>query len=318
MWCQFTNNNFNKVKNIEINKLFLNKINFIKSEIKKTQNVKYIYTNTKISNAKINMLKSSPWVSNKLSYDYLPYDVNIKWGHNNNIYMKTTKDKFNRFLTRLPIFLKILNYINRFENKHITIYIISSNLLKNVNYDHIISPTHVNSGYTNLLTKLIFIWREEEFEKVCFHEVIHLLDQDHRNENINIETNINGPQSFHEAITDFKAIIFNLIYLSLVTNIKIKTLFSYEYSFIKNQSIYIYDVLKIKNKQHSPAYSYFVLKYFIFKYFNKYNFNEILFNDIFYGNKNYSILINYIKNYKVKNHKYINFNSARMTLFELN
>jgi hypothetical protein len=190
--------------------------------------------------------------------------------------------------------------------------------VKNINYDEIISPTHINSGYTNLLTKLIFIWREEEFEKVCFHEVIHLLDQDHRDENINIETNINGPQSFHEAITDFKAIIFNIIYLSLVTKIKIKILFSFEYSFIKNQSNYIYDVLKIKNKQYSPAYSYFILKYFIFKYFNKYYFNETLFDDIFYRNKNYSILIDYIKNNKIKNNKYINFNSARMTLFELN
>lgn len=316
MWSQFTNNNINKIKIIKYNKSLIKKIKFIKSEITNMEEIKYKYFITKISSNKINILKLSPWVSNKLSYDYLPYEVNIKW-MKNNIYIKTTEDKFNKFLKRLPIFLKILNYINRKNNEPITIYMVLSNLKKNINKNEIISPTHINSGYTNLLTKLIFIWREEEFEKVCFHEVIHLLDQDHRNENINIETNINGPQSFHEAITDFKAIIYNLIYLSLITKTKLKILFPLEYSFIKNQSNYVYDILKIKNKQYSPAYSYFILKYFIFKYFNESNFNEKLFDEIFYENKNYSVIINYIKCYNITNSKYINLNSARMTLLEL-
>ncbi len=110
MWSQFTNNNFNKIKNIKINKSFNNKIKLIKSEINKMHEVKYTYTTTKISSVKINILKSSPWVSNKLTYDYLPYEVNIKWGNNNNIYIKTTKDKFNKFLTRLPIFLHLCTF----------------------------------------------------------------------------------------------------------------------------------------------------------------------------------------------------------------
>jgi len=317
MWSEFTNTTFNKIKINQFNKLFIKKIKSIRSEIIIMKEVKYTYFITQIQNNIINTLKSSQWVSNKLSYDYLPYEVNIKWD-NNNIYIKTTEDKFNRFLKRLPIFLKILNYINRNNNDNIEIYMILSNLKKKIDKSKIISPDHVNSGYTNLLTKLIFIWREEEFEKVCFHEVIHLLDQDHRHENIEIETNIDGPKSFHEAITDFKAIILNIIYLSLVTKIKLKILFTFEYYFIKNQSNYIYDILIIKNKQNSPAYSYFVLKYFIFKYFNGSYFNEKLFDDIFYKNKHYEILINNIKNYNITSINYINVNSARMTLFELN
>ena len=316
MWSQFTNNNIQIIKINKLNKSFIKKIKIIRSEINNLEEVKFTYSTTKISNNIINILKSSPWVSKKLSYDYLQYEVNIKW-NNNNIYIKTTKNKFNNFLIRLPVFLKILNFINRNNNDSINIYMILSDLKKNINPNEIISPDHINSGYTNLLTKIIFIWREEEFEKVCFHEVIHLLDQDHRNENINIKTNIDGPESFHEAITDFKAIIFNIIYLSLITRIKLKILFSFEYSFIKNQSNYIYDILKIKNKQNSPAYSYFVLKYFIFKYFNNLYFNEKLFNDIFYKNINYSLLINTIKNYDITNTNYIKINSARMTLFEL-
>lgn len=315
MWSTFTNINFNKIKINKFNKLFIKKIKSIRKEIIDIKDVNYTYTITQISNNIIDKLKKSPWVSTKLTYEYLPYEVNIKWD-NNNIYIKTTEQKFNNFLNRLPIFLKILNYINK-NNDNIEIYLILSNLKKNINRYEIISPHHINSGYTNLLTKLIFIWREEEFEKVCFHEVIHLLDQDHRNENINIKTNINGPTSFHEAITDFKAIIFNIIYISLITKIKLKILFSFEYSFIKNQSNYIYDILQITQIQKSPAYSYFILKYFIFKYFNNCYFNKKLFDDIFYKNINYKKLILYIKNYNINNINYINFNSARMTLFEL-
>ena len=315
MWTQFTNDNFHRIKINKFNKSFVNKIKFIRSEIKNMEDVKFTYSITKISNNMINTLKASPWVSKKLTYDNLYYEVKIEW-NNNNIYIKTTEDKFNKFLIRLPIFLKILNYINKKNNEPITIYMILSDLKKTINQTEIIAPDHINSGYTNLSTKIIFIWREEEFEKVCFHEVIHLLDQDHRNENINIETNIDGPESFYEAVTDFKAIIFNIIYLSLITKIKLKILFSYEYSFIENQSNFIHNILKIKNKQYSPAYSYFVLKYFIFRYFNGLYFNEKLFNDIFYKNKNYSILINQIK-YDNFNIQYSDFNSARMTLLEL-
>ena len=238
MWSQFTSNNVHLMKINKFNKLFINKIKFIRSEIINIKKVKFTYSITKIPKNIINELKSSFWVSKKLSFDNLLYEVNIKWD-NNNIYIKTTKDKFNNFLLRLPFLLKIINYINRENNEPITIYMVLSDLKKNINKTQIISPDHINSGYTDLSSKIIFIWREEEFEKVCFHEVIHLLDQDHRHEHVDITTNIDGPTSYYEAITDFKAIIFNIIYLSLITKIKLTVLFSLEYSFLKNQSKYV-------------------------------------------------------------------------------
>ena len=112
MWLEFTNTTFNKIKINKINKLFIKKIKSIRSEIINIKKVKYTYSIIQIPNNVIDTLKSSPWVSNKLSYDYLLYEVNIKWD-NNNIYIKTTKDKFDSFLTRLPIFLKIFfTFIN--------------------------------------------------------------------------------------------------------------------------------------------------------------------------------------------------------------
>lgn len=317
MWINFTDTTFSKIKSIKYNKLFIQKLKMIRSEIINTNNVEYTCTIKKIPNDVINELKSSFWVSKKLSYDYLPYEVNIKW-KNNNIYIKTTEEKFNSFSQRLPIFLKIIDYINKNNNENIKIYMILSNLKKYIDPNEIISVDHINSGYTNTLSKVIFIWREEEFEKVCFHEMIHLLDKDHRHEKVNMSIDIDGPESFYEAITDFKAIIFNVIYLSLVTKIKIKILFSYEYSFIQNQSTYIYNSLKKFNKQESPAYSYFILKYFIFKYFNGDYFNDQLFNEIFYHNKNFKSLTEFIKDYDLNNNNYdLSINSGRMTLFEL-
>jgi hypothetical protein len=319
LWSNFTINTFNKIKKIDYNDLFINKLKLIKSDINNTDNVKYTCSPTQISINIINKLKSSIWVSQKLKYDYLPYEINIKWGNNNNIYIKTTKNKFNSFSKRLPIFLKIINYINK-NNKDIEIYLVLSNLKKNINPKEIILPDHVNSGYTNTLTNIIFIWREEEFEKVCFHEIIHLLDQDHRHEELNITSNLKGPENFYEAITDYKAIIYNTIYLSIITKINIKKIFCYEYSFIKNQAYFIYNKLNIDYKQKSPAYSYYILKYIIFYYFNN-NFDKILFNDIFYNNIHYNKLIKLIKKNKFNddddNNIYINLNSARMTLFEL-
>jgi hypothetical protein len=315
MWSNFTNNSFNKLKIKRSNKNFINKIKELRSNILKLPDVNYNLSLVNIDDNILNNLKSSYWVSDKLCFKDLSYDVNIKW-NNNNIYIKTTKEKFNEFAKRISFFLKIINYINQ-DNNEINIYMVLSNLKKYIDPNDIISVNNVNSGYTDLLRKVIFIWREEEFEKVCFHEIIHLLDQDHRNENIDYQTNIDGPTSYHEAITDFKGIIFNLIYLSLVTKIKINLLFEYEYSFIKNQAKYINYYLNKFNKQESPAYSYYVLKYFIFTYFNSNNFDEKLFNQIINENISYKLLINKITNYSIRNYKFINFNSARMTLFEL-
>jgi len=132
MWSQFTNNTFGKIKIDNFNKLFIKKIKFIRSEIINMEKINYTYSVIQIPCDIIDELKSSFWVSKKLVYDYLPYEVNIKW-NNNNIYIKTTEEKFNNFLPRLPIFLKILTYINKNNNDHINIYMVLSNLKKKIN-----------------------------------------------------------------------------------------------------------------------------------------------------------------------------------------
>jgi hypothetical protein len=321
MWSEFTINNFKfNNNNILINEQFINKIKQIRHEINKLPNVDYTINKTIISTDKIKELLDSPWVSPDLYYDNLTYDVNVSWG-NNNLYIKTTKEKFIKFKKRLPTFLKIINFIKLNNSTDINIYLILSYLTKYLEIDKIISPKHINSGYTNTITNDIFIWREEEFEKVTFHELMHLFLHDHRDENIKLPVQIDGPESFYEAITDFKAIIFNIIYISLLTKIKISLILKYELEFIYNQAKKInYYLNNCKEDniiiQNSPAYSYYILKYFIFTYFSE-NENDTLFNNIFFKNKNYNKLIKLIKDYKIKDNNFINFNSARMTLFEL-
>jgi hypothetical protein len=321
MWTEFTNKNFKLLKNkIIINKLFINKVKEIRHQINNTQNVNYTINLIKIPTEKIIDLQSSEWVSTDLNYDNLTYEINISW-MSNNIYLKTTKNKFLEIKNRLPTFLKLINYIQNKSNCNINLYLVLSPLKKYIETNKIISPKHINSGYTHTVDKEIFIWREEEFEKVTFHELIHLFDKDHRHEIVDLDININGPESYYEAITDFKAIIYNVIYLSLVTRRKIETILNYEILFIHNLAkMILANLNNCKNNniiiQKSPAYSYFVLKYFIFKYFIN-RFNNKIFDDIFFQNKNYDRLIDLIKNYKLYELVYIDFKSGRMTLFEL-
>uniref|UniRef100_A0A6C0D9M2 Uncharacterized protein n=1 Tax=viral metagenome TaxID=1070528 RepID=A0A6C0D9M2_9ZZZZ len=320
MWNPFTNKYFSKIEKLDNikNDSFIKKIKLIRNEILNLPDINYTVKKTIIDSDILKGLKSSVWVSPDLTYDELNYEVVITWT-NNNIYLKTTKEKFIKFKDRIPVFLKMITYIQGSNPTDINIYLVLSNLKKFIEVDKIISPKHINSGYTHLINKIIFIWREEEFEKVTFHELIHLLDKDHRHEDVNVPVKIDGPTSYYEAITDFKAIIYNMIYISILTKKSIRSLFNYELSFMKNQSQLIYNKLKLKYKQRSPAYSYFILKYKIFRYFISDYFDDKLFNDIFFHSKNYKKLIIIIKDSLNKNmaDNYIDFNSARMTLFEL-
>jgi hypothetical protein len=315
IWSEFSKSNFHYLKKLDFcNDDFIKSIKTIRKDIINKEPIKYTINKVNIPIEKLYELKATQWVDPDLDFDYLDYEIHIKF-LDNNIYIKTTKNKFNKINKRLQIFLNIINYIN--NNVNFNLYLILTNKKKYIT-DDIISSKNINSGYTNTLTNDIFIWREEEFEKVTFHEIIHLAKKDHRNENIELNLDIDGPESYYEAITDFKAIIYNLIYISLVTNKKLESLFKYELFFIKNQSYYINNNLKLNKEQNTPAYSYFVLKYKIFKYFIEEKFNNKIFNEIFYNNTKYNILINLLDLYIINEANIINFNSGRMTFFELN
>ena len=319
MWSDFTLSNFHKLKSskkkksIDINCLYFQKINEQLNKIKLIP-IFYNYKIKKICIFKkiLPKLVLSRWIDNNLlnNIDNLDSEYLIKW-NKNKIYLRCTQDKFIKIKKRLPYLLRMINFLNN-TNENITIFLLLSNLKKKLDNNEIIGPANINSGYTHIVDRYIFIWREEEFEKVLFHEIIHFYNHDHRSETY---TNFLNFENLHEAITDFKAISFNLIYLSLITNIKIQDLINFEFSFIYNQAIMINNLINNNIKLESPAFSYYVLKYMLLNYIISNEFSLKEYNNLFINHKNFNNIINKLK--KINETEYLNFNSCRMTLFEL-
>ncbi len=256
----------------------------------------------------------SLWVYNgvKNELEYLDTEYLITW-NNNKLYLKCTKNKFIKISNRIDNLIKMITYIKGTNTESIEIYLCLSSLKKQIDNNYKITPKNINSGYTDITNRYIFIWREEEFEKVLFHELVHFFNCDHREETYNYYTNYD---SLFEAITDFKAIIYNIVYISYITKCKIDKLINYEFSFIINQGNMINNIINKNNtKLISPAFSYFVLKAMLINYCISNDFTENDYDNLFIHNKNFNKIIK--KFNKLNENYFFNFNSSRMTFFEL-
>jgi len=329
-WSDFTINHFDKIN--ELKKEYVNENSFIinkareeREEILKLNDTSFKISNINIPKDKLIRYASTYWVYDKVinKLDELSGSYLIEWTNNNltnKIYIKCKPHKIENIKQRLNILIKVINRIQLKSKKKlgIEIYLVLSNLKKKLDNGNEIGPKHVNSGYTDTYNNYIFIWREEEFEKVTFHELIHLFDIDHRDEKYKHEHT--HEDSLYEAVTDFKGIFYNIIYISLCTKKSIVQLFNLELTFIFNQAKMINNSINNNITLISPAYAYFVLKALLFNYINKLSktdFDEFWL-DIFIKNKNFDKLINKINQSDAKlNNKYYNFNSARMTSLEL-
>ena len=65
----------------------------------------------------------------------------------------------------------------------------------------------------------------------------------------------------------------------------------------------------------SPAFSYYVLKLMLINYITSSQMTINEYNDLFILNKNFNFIINKLN--EIKETNYYNFNSCRMTFFEL-
>lgn len=317
MWCDFTYKNYYLLSKKQLinNNFLLTKMRLERKIIKKIPDIKYVITNTMIPKTKILEYSSSIFAYKKgimQELKNLDQEVKIEWG-NNIIYLKCTNQKLIYIKNRLNIFLKIITYLQGNIKTNITIFLILTNLKKQCDENKTIKPKHINSGYTDIIKKIIFIWREEEFEKVTFHELIHYFDKDHRNENYNNDT----LKRYYEALTDTKAIYYNIIYISLLTKIKIKELLNLELNFINNQATYIQNMLNKKNHTITDAYSYYILKSKIFNYLVSSNISEDEYDNLFINHINGNIFLDKVFHNTINNIDYNNFNSARMTFLEL-
>jgi hypothetical protein len=349
-WSKFTIENITYFKDL---KLSLNKLNPLLIEIKNEQkkifnfissnkldiSIKNLSKIEKINlNKTINKLANVDWVDSanlrddmcNLNKIYLITwktlnvkndDINLVNNTNNQMYIKTTTITIKKIIKRIKFLIYICEYLKYKSNninKVLNSFIILSNLKKNFpKKNNIIKVRNVNGGYTDLNENIIFVWRYEEFEKVFLHEMIHFFNMDSRDEHIKIKLNINGPSSFFEAVTDFWAIFYHLIYLSMITGIQIKNLLEFELAFVENQAMILNDHFKLGSwkynfnyqvNQTTPALSYYILKYMLFKYFMENKLLEI---------NNYNQVLNKIIRLGFIQKKYVNIESSRMSLLQL-
>jgi hypothetical protein len=170
------------------------------------------------------------------------------------------------------------------------------------------------------MTNEILVWREEEFEKVIFHEMIHYMDLDVRNmafDDKELPHEIDGPKSYYEAFTDFWGNKYHLIYLSLLTKKSVSSLFQIEFQFMKNQANLFNNIFNLQNwsnkqiiKQNTPAFTYYILKFLIFK--------NVIDSKSLESLENPRDLLSKILKSKFEQDKFIHVNSTRMTLIQIN
>lgn len=248
-------------------------------------------------------------------------DENLINYKDNKMYIKTTVTNIKKIIKRLKVLIYIGEYLKYKSNntsKIFNTFIILSNLKRFFpEKNKKIQVTHVNGGYTDFSENIVFVWRHEEFEKVLLHEIIHFFDMDSRDAKFNTKLDINGPSSFYEAKTDFFAIFYHLIYLSIITRIPIKKLLEVELTFIENQAMALNEHFNLgtwkykTNKsinQNTPALSYYILKYLLFLYFMENKLTEI---------EDYGQIINKIVTIGFVQKPYIKLESSRMSLLQL-
>jgi hypothetical protein len=255
-WSKFTLDNY---LNFKPKTYIDDKINIIKKMRNERREIKP-YKNYEIQNTDIlkpsvlAKLADTDWVTHQYetSFNKLDFQIKIKW-LGNEIYIKTTKPKFDNINKRLDILLGVINYLqnkSKIRNK-IKAYLVLSDLKREWPLEkETIGVKSVNGGYTDLLENIIFVWREEEFEKVLFHELIHYFDLDEKDKRLVMPYKIEGPTSYFEFITDFWAIYYHIIYLSLSSHKSIKSLLSYELEFMRNQAFTLWNIF-LKNNSIS-------------------------------------------------------------------
>ena len=119
------------------------------------------------------------------------------------------------------------------------------------------------------------------------------------------------------------AILYHIIYISIITKIELKILLELEISYIKNQAMKLNNFFNLQNWKNKPnkyinqntsAFSYYILKYLLFEYLltlQDYDIYTYL-NDI-----NYEDLLNKILNKPFNQKEFINLDSMKMTLLQL-
>ncbi len=341
-WSKFTLDNIKCIKSSLYNlsndskllisiKLERDKIQkFIKENIINITVKKLELNDSKKLEKKLIEFSNPGWVDKKSLIENFPTldeSYLITWSSINNpdkinrINIKCNNKYSKSILERINIIIYFLEYIRMKSDEQdleIDIYLVLSDLVKIFPENNkTIGIKNANTGYTDFQKKIIFIWRFEEYIKVLFHEAIHFFGLDKHDHHVDHIADIDGPHIYNEAITDVLGIYYHIIFLSLVTRVKIKTLLELELSFIRNQAMTLNDHFGLGNwkdkpkkviKQSTAAFSYYILKYLIFEFLIDNNLDEsVNYNDLLKK----SLVSGFIMK------PYVKIKSSRMSLLQL-
>jgi len=206
---------------------------------------------------------------------------------------------------KLDILIKISNYFynKSLNKKKLNSYFYLTNLKRKLYKDNsYFGPKQVNGGYNNLTNNILVVWRKEDGIKVFIHEMIHFFKLDKYFVD-NFYLSINNFQKIcknndyvFEAFTDFYAMNYYFIYLSLLYNKNITEIYNKSFNFMKYQAHKIIYYSNFKNSiinNDTNVYCYYLLKYYLFlKFSNKKlckinikQMNKIIINSILYFKK---------------------------------
>lgn len=219
-------------------------------------------------------------------------NINFYIYFNNNL-KQSDINKLFKLYKRVNIIYNI-HKLNKNLNFHITLCPLSRILPKN---NEIFEPKHVNGGVTNPVSNDIYIFRKDEYIKVVLHELIHhipIIDSVYfdlkqinklkKNFNISDNTDILP----NEAIVEFWATIYNLIFISIEYSISFELLIKKEISFSLCQYKKIINIYKNEWYEKTNVFCYIILKLILLL-----NYKTFLLFNLPYNNDNF---INFIIN----------------------
>jgi hypothetical protein len=152
-------------------------------------------------------------------------------------------------------------------------------------FGDMITQMNMNSG-SSMIEIFVTLWRNEEYEKVLFHELCHYIGIDHNIFTNNIITNINdkfnidGINHNSESYNETVASIINMCWKSHKLNMDLQNIYDYEIKFLLLQTAkYINffngrrcdDLFTINIMQNTSGLSYIVLKMILM-----FNINEFM------------------------------------------
>jgi hypothetical protein len=201
------------------------------------------------------------------------------------LYFEKNQD-VEEIISKILIIVTIMHEINRNIIKSnvgkLNLNIFLGKQRKQLTNNDILTPININSG-SCMIGIYINIWREEELEKVLFHELLHYYGCDFTshyknykliNDLLLSKIDIKTKDASNESINEMMAILLHMIYQTEMLNMELDIIYSYEIFFSMFQIAKIirffggktyHQLFKInsnhiKIKQTTSVASYYIIK----------------------------------------------------------